>query len=529
MLKYLFRLSLLLTLGITSSAEAVNYAANPVTRYIINTSSVSYGIMGVGDDATCDGSVALPCLTLTKALTLVPAGGTIVLNGQSGSPQTYVATSGISVSNQVTISAYETGGAKIAGDGSITAITIPSANTDLRLVGVIVDPSLNNGSAGAKCVDFSSSPSSPGSFTATNVTFQGWTTHCIGQDTNGRGNITLTNVTATGGSVNGFLYWNNWYEGSLTITGGSCTITDMNNSASDGCVIMYGAGYAVGKQNTATITDFDVTITLANSGYVSNYGIYLYRVRYSYIDGGTHYCIGPTGSRQCNNARIETNVATETISGAYIKNLSIYNNAYGGIACGIGSDSATSAFWSLSEDVIIDACVVNSGTNAQNAGLHGTFLGGTRRGIIRNSSVINGGINYVDKETDSTYITLSTAAGCASSCVLAKGATNATYDYLTISQTVGFSIAPMLYIEVNNGTGTNSTGITVTRNTFTTAGATNARYITVDASQTWTPSLNTYSLTSGTNGTNKFSILGVNYTTCAAYQAVEVTAVCNIP
>jgi hypothetical protein len=526
MLKNAARLLAVVAMLVAVPASA-NYMANATARFI------NYADGSAGNDSTGNGGSDAPYQTLAHALAVTPSAGEVRLVGSAGAPVTYTAT--MSFAKTITISAVETGGAIIAGSGTTAAISLTAAAANVTLSGVIVDPSLNSGGAAEKCVDFASA-ATPITFAATNVTFRNWTGNCLGTETNGRANITLTNVTASGGAVDGFLYFNNFFSGTITISGGSCTLTAVKATfGADGCVTVFGGIGGSAGTKTVSISNFNTTLTVNPSGGGTQPGLRHQPLPSEVpgVSGGTHVCTAVGAGQYCHGIAIGTSGQRrrhrEDDLADDVRGRGHFQHDQLGVRLGIGQDGATSADWAYVVAPVIENSTADTNSTGASTGTHMAFIGGGDGGLISNVQIgtITGycGIGVVDKETRATAVTAATATGCSSSDYLSKGTTNSVYSAGIIKGKSG-GAGNGLVIEDNNGTGTHSTGLSVSGMTFDANGQTGFRYVdTQSASNTATFASNTYNKSSGTLTAHPWVYPnGVNIDNQAGWLAVEPTA-----
>lgn len=513
----------------TPTVAQPGFLVNETGRIVFYVSSVSANGIPVGSDTNTGGATD-PFLTLTKAIQVAPSSGaTILMNGTLASPVTYTSSLLNSVSTQIpTLSAVVDYGAIVAGaSGAGTAAITMIGGANLSLGNVIVDPSLNADGPAAKCIDLTSTLSAT-ALTVNKTKFQGWSTSCILLN-GGRLDATYTDAIFNGGAVNNAILYGSWALGNFVWNGGSCTLTAVQAGTVNGCIVVIAN--AAGR--SFSLNNFTCNVTLDPSVTATNY----FCARVVNVAGATMQ--NSTGSVVGNFAGVSAAVfqadRNNTVFNAdapLMKNLTAFNGTSGGYGCKIGAETAAANL--VIDSPVIDGCNATGSDSAAVGDMHGTFLGNTSNGTIKNSTLINTGTPLVDKNTTNSHVTLNTASGFLSAGLLAKSAVNALYDFNQVSQIAGRDGGVAFRAENDTiGPALNSS-VTLTSNQFINGGGTNTFMIVVDLNNTFTPSSNTYGPnSSGTLGTNPFQVNTVSptaYANCSAYKAaVEPNAVCLIP
>lgn len=500
------------------------FLANPTARFqhYASPSGTSAG----------PGGADTPWATVDQALAAVPttctavggATGTIKLVGTAASPNTYVSTAGITVNGLLKIQATEALGAKLAGNGTTQAILLASG-ANLTLKDVIVDPSLNNGGAADRGITVPSTASVI-SLTLDSVKLQNWKTYAIGAPSGCRLNYTETNCIYSADSVAAGFYLNSFIAGSVTVNGSSMALTNQNT--------IYLGGYAMlgtnsGTTATASITNTNVSVTIDPTlvGGGIHYGIRTLNM-VATVDGGTHSITSTTGSRQGANVEISYS-GTNVISGSKIKNANGYNGTAGGYCFAIGLE--TSGTPAQAQNCSITGTATSANASAIAGGIHLLFMGCTKNGVMSGNTLLNGGISLVDKNNDGTTVTGNTLSGFGSSALRIKGSANSTVTSNTVTQTAGYSGGKCVLASFDDTTTNPTSNLTLSGNTLTNAGGTGTLFVELDndGSSANTPTNNVYNQSSGSLAANPWTWLGANYTTIAAWRAIEPTATGTAP
>ena len=518
--------------SLTAAQQLVYYTAlNTYMNAVIPdtyVSSVSYGGIPIGVDATATGSSAAPYLTWDAAYAATPSGGKIILNGNPASPPTYQSSSTTAIAKALSVSAVNDLGAKLAGAGSARAVQInPAAGETVNISNLIIDAAQNTGGTpAALCVELLSQ-AIPYRVNCTGVKFTGWTgTNSYSVRTLNaacKAYLTFNQCIQDGGtSTYGGFHLDTLSAGSVTITGGTHTLTDNKLQSRS---VIHIAATSTGV--TASITGATVNFTTTDTSAAVNYGIYVENCANALVDSCTVTGTCPASSRQFHGICVQSGYSTPLdASGSTVSNCTVYNYGYGGV--GIGTTEANGGVTKQIGMVQSNNTVIGN-SNSATTGLHGHFWRETANSYITNPQGNTIGLGIVDKLNSGLIVTTPTLSNCYSSYYLAKGSTNSTITGMSL--TAGATWTGNMIVVADDPTApTHSTGIAFTGHTLTVNGAAAINLVQVDTSNTATFSTGTYTLTSGSVSANPWAYQSTNYATFAAWQAAkEPTASSNIP
>lgn len=490
----------------------------------IYVSSVSYGGIPVGDDATGLGTDAAPYLTFNTGLTATPNGGFLLFNGNPASPPTYNCTT--SVTKAITFKAINALGAKLGGTGTSRAFLIaPTSGQTVAFENAIIDATANTGGTAARGVQLSS----------VSTAFRLNMRSCSVKDWNALEGVTapfasakvfanFLNSSFSCTNARGAIVFLTLDAGSVVVDG--CTVSVTGNTT--GYAAIFAAATADGVVSSITNTNVTMTVSGSASGTGRIYATRIQNIANGLIDGGTHQVIGTgtsDGTKRGYGVGIGTNEAGDatelSIDGGIVQNLSVHCTTYGGIAAYIGGDNndPTKATNLLMEDVTItgDAQFIAGGG-------HGAFMTNTTNSVLRRVNSSGNALNLVDKGSTGGTIEYCTAADATTSAILLESSTDCLVRYNTVTLNSSSNPIGIHFYQNVSPLGPVTSGAVVENNTFTCSGATGAVFVMVDAGSSGTFRNNTYVFSSGTLATYPFVYDGVNLTKEQWLAQVEPTA-----
>ncbi len=500
---------------------------NVQTAYV---SSVAANGIPVGNDLSGVGTQAAPFLTWDRAVAVLALGGSDWLNGTALSPTVYQSTTATVISKAMTVRAVAPKGAVLAGVTTAPAVSIaPTAGSSILLQDIIVDPSRNSGGTGSVAISLASQ-ATVYSLTPQNTLVQNWSTFGMTAPSGTlNANVRISASAFNGSAVQGGIDIRTLNSGSFqTDTGTSVVLTAQNLASAGG---IYVGATAVGPTAKILDTTINVTSTVTASNYA--YGGYLANMAGSVIDGdsqntGTRATFTvSTNAAEAAGATVATNKAGNSTElpcdFSVIRNLIVYNYAVGGgwgaALSGESGDRTKQNFLSMAN---VD---VYGNAQSQAAGVHGLFNANTTDSSITNSRSQTVGIGIVDKLTLRSTLSNLATTDFNSSGILAKGTTNGTWTNLSATAVAGNGSVPLMHIEADlPGSGTNTTGLSVTGCTLTNNGALGAIMVYMETGQTATFANNTYVLASGTLAAMPFIYQGTAMTPSQWKATVEPTA-----
>lgn len=502
------------------------YMVNVTAPTAVYVSSVSANGIPVGDN-TNGGGISAPVLTLDQGIAILhPSGGTVYANGTTGSPTTYTITSG-SITKAMTLRGVTSRGASIAaGTGTTYALQVaPTAGQTVTLRDLIVDAALNTAGVATNGIGLTAQ-STAYTFVSSNCAIKGFTASSGASGIVGlgtfKGNITLSSTDITGATCDSGVYVGTYNQGAFTMTGGSVTLTNQRTNGRGGIVLQANAAGVTSSISGATM-HVSIDTSLTSTGY--HYGIFTENVTAT-VSAVTSTVDGQAGQRQGFPVWVSTSGSPQDISGSTVTGCTGYLDCYNGIVLIIGSDST--ADQTKRQNCTMSYNMASASATAITNGAHGTMMGFTGTGSVMSYNTSGpAALPFVDKENLGLTMTYNTGSDATSSMFLCKGSTNTAFNHNTGTQHSGYT-GNFRYIEVNNGTGTNSTGIVDADNAYTNAGAAGPYWVLIDASQTATFARDSYTLSSGSQHSPAFSYLGTGKTPAQWQATVEPTATGNI-
>lgn len=499
----------------------------------VYVSSVSYGGIPIGVDATADATAAAPFLTWDAAYAYARPGDRILLNGNPASPPVYQSTTATILDKRITVKAINSRGAILAGVGSSRAVLVqPAAGETITIDGVIIDASQNSGgTAGANCLQLTSQTLLY-TLNLIDVMLQGWAgaTASYSIRTSAANcliALTITNCSQTGGTdtLGGIQVDTLGAGSSVVINGGTHNVPHCK-AASRGPIFVgaTATGVTASVSNTTCTMHADDSLT----GGGIHYGIYIQNIASAIIDTNNVTVTATAGTRSAVGIYLTTSqsgTATELpCDGGIVRTNTVYNDCVGGGGLIIiGSDGSGDKTKCLS---LIARSNTGSGSAAAiSAGLHGIEMGTTTDGLAELNTITATALALVSKLALRNIWQDNTLSDATSAVMLAKGDVNSIFRRNAITQHVGYAGTCFYAEDDTPGSGAHSTGVSVSSNTSTNAGAISLGYTKSDLLNTVTYANNVYNHSSGTeNATDKFNNLTVSYATLAAWLAVEPTA-----
>lgn len=513
--------------ALTAAEQATLYAI--FAAYIaaieganVYASAAAYNDIPLGV-STNIGSIAAPLLTVDSADTAAGSGKTVRLNGNPSSPSTYTHASRLSMTASGIRCANGARGAKLRATSSSGEVLLISAAA--RVGDIIVDGQ----NANPQCIEV---PAGSSSFLVRLVGTKLQDATLYGLWTSGvatYANIEAVNVDISLGSARGCINWLGKSGASLTIIGGTYSIS---NALLSGQGPLYATTTESGCSVVLRDASFSCTIDAAFSGAAIT-GIRLENVA-STIDGITLSVDGSPANKSVNGITLRpTNDANvQDMGGFVVRNMAITIKTFAGSsAAGIwvgydGTQDADVSNGKLNGGLIDGLAVTGADADTQLGGAHGIAIASHADTDVTSSTVTNMGIGFVLKES-SAVLDGCLAQGNTSSQILFKGSRSGTRVKNSRTITNANGSGTHLDAHVNDGTGNNCAGSVVEDHTAINDGGTNVRFVDVDASQDVTfEGTNYYYNRSGTlNASGAWRYHGVSYTTIEAWRSIDPGAV----
>lgn len=487
-------------------------------------SSVSYGGIGIGSDASGVGLSTLPFLSLDHSYTNALPGDRLVYNGDPGSPSVYTASTKYTDGKAVQHKAFAQWGATLAASGVTAQRRIGPLNGELvGYDGILFDgPAQTSGPA--QNLLYLLSKSTKYSVVASGCKFRDWDDYnAINQaEADLKVDLQVLDSIFTNSAARSSIAATDVVEGSLLVRGGSTTITNGLGAAS-GPIVWKATAAGV----TATIEDHDLDYTFDAA--ITGIGLIGYLLNNTIASRIANLTItidaSAASTKNCYPASISQDRTTPfPIDDSVIDNVTVTNNAAGGALWRMGDDGADRTY---ANRCGIQNCSGVGGANfAANAG-HNAFLVNVIDGWIKHVTTSKGGIGLVDKRTLRSEVAYNVVSDMTSSVSLHKSAEDFEDHHNSYTLIAGNNGATCIFIHADEVTLVPSYGA-VHHNTCNIDGAAGGYFVRVADGSTVSFANGVYNVLSGSAHATPFVLNGVNYTAAQWKALVEPTATGNI-
>jgi hypothetical protein len=503
--------------GLTARGGGGDPYAGYAPSSVLFVSSVTANGIPVGNDATATGSIANPYLTIDAAYTAAAAGKVILLNGLASAPADYRHATFLNISKAITVDAVTPYGASVSSTTtSSRAVNFsPAPGVVVNIGKIIIDgrglcPSAVTNSGGAYTVNFNATK------------FLNWTIYASNDNLTATFTINYTNVIGISNNCRGFIYHNDLRTGaSITVDGADIRITNQNVATA---ATMVNLTAALSQTVTASLKRVRGTVTLLPSltGGGNHPGVHVYNIPNVLVEDCDISVTGNYGTRASYGIHISPSpdAAATSVAGYIVRRNRIFNGTTAGIGIVIGQDVQSAAVTGKVGAGTVSGNTITGSASAAVGGLHGILIGGGGAAAVSANWIENVGLGLVDKEGNGCVWYSNVIKDAGQSYIRLKGALNSTIAHNTCVASLGFTGTFVLATNnVDNGT-VNCTATVIGNNLY--GDATNGPWVSVDASQAVTLSLNNHYGTGSLSAT-PWIYQGTTYSTFVAYKAAVET------
>jgi hypothetical protein len=496
--------------------------------YVSKAASNGFAVGSDSNTTTQAKSMATPWATISKFISSAAAGDICVINDGSFSgtelgASNFIAMTGSKLFN---LFAYNSGqvtcSASSAVSGLVRINSVPASGSSI-INGIIFD----DAATGSHVVLCDNASGNMPTLTFTNCTFKNPTLFGI-NITATQVALTLNNVTIISPNRACLSALALASPSTITINGGSFTITDQTTSGDSGLNLK-----ATASGVTATISGAAVSVTINNSqvGTATHDVIKALNVGTTQITGCTATLLNHPSTRVGACIRVANDAAVAVA--ATISGNTCDNQSTGGYGILVGTDATGAANNNITATV--ERNIVTAVRANQSTPVHGIMVAWQQGGIIRRNKVSNCGHGIVSKAntTNTAYVYSNIVVDSEFELLYAKGSANVIFSNNTayVSQATTANTVGMVRLGVGDDSVTGCSSVTIENNILYAASAAALKVFDfVDNPSAGTFNNNDYYLASGSLPTGVFSYQSTTYDTVAAWAAAhEATAISGDP